>query len=670
MPSIHRATFRLLAIACLALGLQGCWGSGSTQVPTPTFTVSGTVSGLTGSGLTLTNGSDSVAVNANATTFTFPTAVTQGNSYAVAVKTQPNGATCTLTGASGTVSANVTTVQVACVPIKHLLGGTIAGLTAGGLVLANGADTVGPSSGATSFAFAQTIAEGNTYAVSVQTQPSGANCTVAGGSGTMGTTDINSIQVTCTSTQKPAAWSSPQLIGVGGYVLLVSDPSDAAFFLAWSDFSPGTASHARRYTDASGWSAPVTVADVGHLSCCLTGLDGLGFDKLGNGFAMLRIADTTEGFSRYTPGVGWSAVLPLGSATMLPPVVTPPNVTVNFRLAGLGLAVFGDGSAAGLVFESNSYSSGGVSLHEDGGFFSVAARAGSNLLTESSALATGLPQSSSDALPYTYPQGGGTATGYYYPVSVFVQSAIAQSPSAPNYAVRYVESTSAPTGATDPNGNPLSDNEVVLGVTLWSNGIPSNITAGSYRVGSSACIGLIGGGISVSDNGSALIAWSSITSGTPNVVQVFASRYTGSGWSAPQLLYSGDAGGHSSNDPCPAYPVTAVNANGDGVVFFGAVQGVMVTRLNGNTGVFAQTFPLSTDLSDAVAAGLDVAGNAYFLNSSLARRLSSGATSWDAGALAVGGGSGYSSLALDRDGNPMVAWYTSVGGNIFASRYH
>ena len=68
------------------------------------------------------------------------------------------------------------------------VGGSISGLTADGLVLANGADTVRPAANATSFAFPGQMGDGTTYTVTVQTQPSGLLCSVANQSGTIGAT--------------------------------------------------------------------------------------------------------------------------------------------------------------------------------------------------------------------------------------------------------------------------------------------------------------------------------------------------------------------------------------------------------------------------------------------------------------------------------------------------
>ena len=105
--------------------------------------VGGTVSGLNASGLVLANGSDTVDVVANATSFVLPTLVANGSSYKVTVATQPSGEACAVSNATGTVSgAAVTTVAVTCTDQPFNLGGSISGLTSTGLVLANGTDTL------------------------------------------------------------------------------------------------------------------------------------------------------------------------------------------------------------------------------------------------------------------------------------------------------------------------------------------------------------------------------------------------------------------------------------------------------------------------------------------------------------------------------------------------
>ena len=200
---------RILAVA-LPLLLTGClWDNDDAPAPptaappaavATTWTVGGAITGLSATGLVLANGNDVSSPAADATGFTLPTAVASGGNYAVTVQTQPDGEHCSVTNASGTIAAaNVTNVTVACAANAYLLGGTISGLPSTGLVLANGTDTLSPAAGATTFVFADPVAEGSAYAVGVQAQPQGATCSVGSGSATMGASDATSVKVTCSA---------------------------------------------------------------------------------------------------------------------------------------------------------------------------------------------------------------------------------------------------------------------------------------------------------------------------------------------------------------------------------------------------------------------------------------------------------------------------------------
>ena len=85
--------------------------------PPPTFTIGGTVDGLQGSGLVLSNLGAPVSVSANGS-FTFPGTAVTGQSYEVNVTTQPTNPDqiCTVDHGTGQVGvANVTDIAVHCV---------------------------------------------------------------------------------------------------------------------------------------------------------------------------------------------------------------------------------------------------------------------------------------------------------------------------------------------------------------------------------------------------------------------------------------------------------------------------------------------------------------------------------------------------------------------------
>jgi len=95
------------------------------------YPLSGTVTGLTADGLTLTNGSTDgpITVAANTTSFAIGTGVPFNTTYGVSVVTQPTGLTCSVTGGNGTQNngsgvmdeaatkaGGVNSIKVACVP--------------------------------------------------------------------------------------------------------------------------------------------------------------------------------------------------------------------------------------------------------------------------------------------------------------------------------------------------------------------------------------------------------------------------------------------------------------------------------------------------------------------------------------------------------------------------
>jgi uncharacterized repeat protein (TIGR03803 family) len=192
-------------LTCTVANGTGTMGAGpvtniSVTCAENSYTIGGTLSGLgSATGLMLANGPDTLAVNANATTFTMPTGIASGASYHLVVATQPTGETCTVAGGSGTVgSANVLNIVVTCSDQAYSLGGTIQGLNGTGLVLANGSDSLNVSAGATSFTMPAAIAYTSSYSVTVQTQPTGSICAVSAGSGVMPAHNVATVAVTCT----------------------------------------------------------------------------------------------------------------------------------------------------------------------------------------------------------------------------------------------------------------------------------------------------------------------------------------------------------------------------------------------------------------------------------------------------------------------------------------
>lgn len=121
------------AVAFAILVLAACGGSGSSgsRMPPTYYTIGGSVTGLSGSGLVLRdNGGDNVKVTANGM-FTFATRLTSGTAYAASVATQPTSPiqTCRISNGSGTVSTgSITSISVTCkTPVLTIVAGSFTG---------------------------------------------------------------------------------------------------------------------------------------------------------------------------------------------------------------------------------------------------------------------------------------------------------------------------------------------------------------------------------------------------------------------------------------------------------------------------------------------------------------------------------------------------------------
>lgn len=204
---------RAILLGSLALALSACGGSSSSDSSSSasSYTVGGSVSGLTGSLQLEDNGGESITVTGS--NFTFPTGQSNGSAYAVTIQTQPTGQQCTVANGSGSVgSSNVTSVSVSCttLPTSFSVGGTVSGLSQGtSLVLNNIGGSSQTVSTNGSFSVASSANTGTNYSVSVATQPTGENCSVSNGAGTVGTANVANISVSCASATPPPSSGTP-----------------------------------------------------------------------------------------------------------------------------------------------------------------------------------------------------------------------------------------------------------------------------------------------------------------------------------------------------------------------------------------------------------------------------------------------------------------------------
>ena len=191
----------LVAVA-VSLMLIGC-GGGEVAAVDPEYSLGGNIVGLGNqTDLTLVNGNETLVIPANVSSFAFATLLASNTTYNVTVISQPSGLNCEVNKGSGTIgSAAVDDIVVSC--INHVdpgysLGGNIVGLgNQTGLTLVNGNETLVIPANANSFAFATLLASKTNYNVTVISQPSGLNCEVAKGSGTIGSAAVTDIVVSC-----------------------------------------------------------------------------------------------------------------------------------------------------------------------------------------------------------------------------------------------------------------------------------------------------------------------------------------------------------------------------------------------------------------------------------------------------------------------------------------
>lgn len=215
------------------------------------FTISGTVTGLAGTGLVLLdNGGDATTITGTGNvTFSFPTPIAVNAAYAVTIKTQPTnpGQTCTLVNASGTAQNGLQPVQVLCPEPTFTIGGTLIGLVNGPgdtiELLNNGGDNTFVTGNNTTFQFPTPVTAGGAYDVSTFVQPTSQPqvCNEFFFKG-VATANVNSVIIDCQ--HNDWTWrSGPDTANSFGLAVLPppspssNSPSARDFAAAWTDSS-------------------------------------------------------------------------------------------------------------------------------------------------------------------------------------------------------------------------------------------------------------------------------------------------------------------------------------------------------------------------------------------------------------------------------------------------
>jgi hypothetical protein len=715
------AAGRVLLLAILPVLLTGCWSSGlKTPAIAPTISIGGSITGLTTTGLVLANGTDTVTPTSGATGFTFGAVVTQGSSYSVSVQTQPGGAACSIANGSGTAGATaVTNVQVNCVASHYSVGGTISGLTGSGLVLANGSDTISPAANASTFAFPTQFVSANTYHVTVSVQPTGQSCAVTHGSGAIAATNVQNVQVSCSVT--PAAgWTVGAILDTGTSPFIASVPGGAAFHVLWNHSSSAgtnaTTLVASHYDDLAGWAPAATLATRSiplandtstPANSSNLNVGFMQFDAQGNGFALGSAGgydtDTSQAFPyvyyatytgslRYIAGAGWSTPSFLAqSPSGLPGQIWPAVVTRrNYAQTPTGLAVSPDGTATAFVQSREQYlidhnppgncptniNYPWLDPHQVVGMYFAAALPGTataNTLVLGSTIDPSLPNYGEAA--FTPDLGACTAArlsnfnpGYPHQLG---NMAVIPGPVGAWHAVAYQRSVFVKTGIT-PDGY----DQVDTGLAYLNVGVENGTTYSEANLASWGPSGTVASlrypglqqtsGVAVGTDGTTLVVWKE--SPPSGGVYLYTGRYApSSGWGPRQLLAS-------TTDPTNVrLPIVELDANGNGLIVFILDGKNQYARYDGKTGTISTPAVISTASSNVWQLLSDSLGNAWLLDCPTdstfsVRHFDAVAGTWSTPSLSGSSdGCGYPTMAIDKDGNPLIVWQLS--GNIYYSRY-
>ncbi len=205
---------------------------------TNSYTIGGSVTGLTGTVVLQDNNGDNLTIAANGT-FTFATKVASASPYSVTVLTQPAGQICTISTGAGTVSgANVTNVSLACSPISYTVGGSVTGLVGSVVLQDNNGDNLTVATNGT-FTFATKVANASPYSVTILSHPASQSCSVANGSGSIALANVSNVTVTCANISSYTIGGT--VIGLTGSVVLQDNNGDNLTVTAYGSFNFPTA---------------------------------------------------------------------------------------------------------------------------------------------------------------------------------------------------------------------------------------------------------------------------------------------------------------------------------------------------------------------------------------------------------------------------------------------
>lgn len=294
------------------------------------------------------------------------------------VNTGTSGGTGTI-GGNGTASSSGGGVQT-----SYTIGGNVIGLSGTGLVLANNSGNNLAVTGNGGFTFAGSVANGASYAVTVQSQPVNPQqvCTVSDGTGTVGTVNVASVIVSCTTNFYTVGGSVNGLVGSG--LVLQTNGSNNVSVSSSGNYVLSTLASGSNYTVTvmtqpsspaqtcvvANGTGMVTTANVGNVAITCTtnsyaisgsvsGLSGAGLVLQTNGANPVAIA----GSGSYT-----LATLASGSAYAVTVMTQPGNPSQTCTVGnGTGTVISADVTNVSITCTTNLYSISGSVTGLNGG---------------------------------------------------------------------------------------------------------------------------------------------------------------------------------------------------------------------------------------------------------------------------------------------------------------
>jgi hypothetical protein len=194
------------------------------------YTISVAVTGLTGTLVVQDDKNDQLTFTTS-NPQTFASQYASGSTYAVSIKTQPSGQTCTLSSnATGTITAN-TTVAATCTTnaVNYTISVAVSGLTGTLVVQDDKSDQLTFTTNTTA-PFATAYPSGSTYSVTIKAQPSGQTCTLSSNASGKISSNITVTATCATNSGNPTISVTVNSLGSGQSVQVSDDKGDVLTF--------------------------------------------------------------------------------------------------------------------------------------------------------------------------------------------------------------------------------------------------------------------------------------------------------------------------------------------------------------------------------------------------------------------------------------------------------